>query len=920
MAAPAARPATSRCTVTDEIDTTGGASNGIYAQSIGGNGGAGGMAVNVFANFVSTSSDNFQGTVDVTVGGSGGSGQDAGEVSVTNTGTITTGDDISRGIFAQSVGGGGGDGGSAGSYSIGYTQTPDNSSSDSWTFWYTLGGSGGSAGDGDTVTVDSSGAISTSGIASYGIFAQSVGGGGGNGGDGSPDLSGWVADVADIADDITTAQSIYDSLSDPSSLYQSFTVDVGGSGGASGDGKEVEVEVESGGTLYTTGNDATAIFAQSVGGGGGSGGDGSQGLGTSYTAGGLGSGGGDGGEVKVTLGDTITTTGERAMGIFAQSVGGGGGAAGDVEVSLGAAFDDLAFGTGVISSSSSGSGGDGGDVTVTTTSTISTSGSYAHGIWAQSVGGSGGAEGMLSLDGTTTGAVGSAGDSGDGGDIKITTGGAISVSGDYSTGIVAQSVGGSSDGDKAGSITIEVGADITASGTNDRAILANTEAESTNGLISITVDEGATVSSGGGHGYDTIGILYGVNCKSSTDCNVLTNNGTIENTSDNASYVLRSSKAMMVENYGVLTGSMYLDGTETTLTNYEGGTLNLGTSVNIQDASTSTFSNAGTMSPDGTGSIGTTSLIAGVIEQTSTGTYQVDLTLASDSSDTTADLIEIANSADVTLAGTVTPNSVGTSTASSGDSGSIEILSGSSLASFDTSSLSVADTATVDYSLTTSGDDLYLGYSVDYTGDLLGENLSGNAHSFGEQLGGQIGFANANLADGSDEQQAFQTFINSVLNATSAGELETIYDEHTLDEAGVGVLSAVSGTFAMHDVLHSCPQLAAGPGFFQQQQCLWAQPIGSFTHQDETGSNPGYDEKATGLAAGIQMELRGGLFLEVAGEGEGAWVDGSNFSQDGYRLGGGAALKKEFGRFELSGTLSGGVYGSDFSRSYSVGT
>ncbi len=100
-------------------------------------------------------------------------------------------------------------------------------------------------------------------------------------------------------------------------------------------------------------------------------------------------------------------------------------------------------------------------------------------------------------------------------------------------------------------MTIVVGADITASGTNSRAILANTEAKSTNGIISIGVDVGATVSSGGGDGYDTITFLYGVNCKSSTDCNSLVNGGTIENTSNNASNVLRSSKALMVDNYGI---------------------------------------------------------------------------------------------------------------------------------------------------------------------------------------------------------------------------------------------------------------------------------------------------------------------------------------------------------------------------------
>ncbi len=329
--------------------------------------------------------------------------------------------------------------------------------------------------------------------------------------------------------------------------------------------------------------------------------------------------------------------------------------------------------------------------------------------------------------------------------------------------------------------------------------------------------------------------------------------------------------------------------------------LALGSSVNINDASTATLSNAGTMSPGGTGSIGTTSLTAGNVTQTKFGTYWVDLTLASNSNVTTADLIEIANSANVTLSGNVTPNVVGVNAATSGDSGTIEILSGSSLASFDTSSLTVADTATVDYSLTTSGDDLYLSYAIDYSGDCPGATLGENARSFGQNLDTLISFANANLTDGSAEQQVFQTFVNSVLNATDAGVLEDIYDAFTLDEAGVGVLGSLGSTFAMHGFLQSCPQLQATPqdSFYHQQECLWAQPVGSFTHQDKTGSNPGYDETGTGLAAGFQKEIGDDLFLEIAGHGEGVWVDGSNFTQNGYRLGGGAALKKEIGRYTL---------------------
>ncbi|TXH47089.1 MAG: hypothetical protein E6Q93_28715, partial [Burkholderiaceae bacterium] len=72
----------------------------------------------------------------------------------------------------------------------------------------------------------------------------------------------------------------------------------------------------------TKGFGANGIFAQSVGGGGGSGGSSSG----SFAVGGQGGGGGAAGAVSVThSGDHITTQGEQASAIFAQSVGGGGG-------------------------------------------------------------------------------------------------------------------------------------------------------------------------------------------------------------------------------------------------------------------------------------------------------------------------------------------------------------------------------------------------------------------------------------------------------------------------------------------------------------------------------------------------------------------------------------------------------------------
>jgi hypothetical protein len=133
-------------TNTGTIETYGAGSRGIFAQSVGGFAGRSGGAGGLFA-----------------FGASGQSGGSGGEVTVTNSGAILTLGAYADAIYAQSVGGGGGSGGMAGGA-------------------ITIGGAGGEGGQGGVVKVDSDSMITTYGSDAHGISAQSVGGGGGSGG------------------------------------------------------------------------------------------------------------------------------------------------------------------------------------------------------------------------------------------------------------------------------------------------------------------------------------------------------------------------------------------------------------------------------------------------------------------------------------------------------------------------------------------------------------------------------------------------------------------------------------------------------------------------------------------------------------------------------------------------------------------
>ncbi|QPC92901.1 hypothetical protein [Mesorhizobium sp. INR15] len=368
---------------------TGAKAYGVFAQSVGGGGGRGGLAVSV-ASGTSGAGASFA------IGGSGGPGGNGKDVTVNYKGNITTQGDSAYGIFAQSVGGGGGDGGGAVAVSGG----------GAFSFALAMGGAAGVGGIGDIVTVNTTGGtIETYGLQAFGIFAQSVGGGGGNGGFAGGGTIGAVA----------------------------LTVTLGGKGAAGGVAKAVTVNNAS--TIVTHADGSIGINAQSVGGGGGNGGfsiAGALAVGAiSAAVGGNAGDGSSGGTVTVNNQGDISTTGIKAYGILAQSVGGGGGnGGGAIAFSIAVSPDPEEIPAVAVSVAVGGKGGVGsiGDtVHVINGGDITTSGTGAHGIWAQSVGGGGGTGGYAGAG---------SGSMGPGANISVAVGGTGGTGGNGGTVIV----------------------------------------------------------------------------------------------------------------------------------------------------------------------------------------------------------------------------------------------------------------------------------------------------------------------------------------------------------------------------------------------------------------------------------------------------------------------------------------------------
>ena len=517
------------------INTFGNYSNGVLAQSIGGGGGNGGMAMTVDTSLAKNSMG-----LSASVGGWGGTGGTGGAVDVKRLGDIATDGARAAGILAQSIGGGGGNGGNSYSGSV-YIDSPKNTDK-ATNITASVGGFGGSGNTADIVTVNSIGNIFTSGMLSSAIQAQSIGGGGGNGGNASTmTLKLQCGDLCKDSSSSNTGNSnsgntgtsggssTSGSNSTAASTAKSDTnisFSVGGWGGIGNDADDVNVT--SSGILATSGRGSHGIYAQSIGGGGGDGGasiveskvfnltkDGTKLLNPSdiqlnnnkltfaLGVGGYKGAAGQSGEVHVEHAGVIVTEGDNAKGIFAQAIGGGGGNGGDtsgatVGVGGGAFQEELAAGMSALAGvfgqdwdtrNLTGAAGNADLVSVVTKQTqlagsiqniIYTSGNRSDAIFAQSVGGGGGVGGTASAKLAIGGDGGAAGN---GGKVIVKNALSLFTEGLFSRGIFAQSIGGGggTGGDVENKATVGIGGSGKNAGNADTVTVDNDAVISTQG-------------------------------------------------------------------------------------------------------------------------------------------------------------------------------------------------------------------------------------------------------------------------------------------------------------------------------------------------------------------------------------------------------------------------------------------------------
>ena len=554
---------------------------GVFAESIGGNGGTGGKALDA----------------DGDSGGIGGNAAAGGDVTVSLTGGVVNGDGATSSvststtsvagapaIVAVSEGGVGGAGGGGGS-----------------------GGAGGIGASGGPVNVSlSNGAdVATAGLNSPGIMAESLGGVGAGGGTGGAWIGpeggtgGAGGSGGDVDVDLLYLSTITTgSFTQPTANSDAIeALSIGGGGGSGGDASGGVLEVGGNGavgadggnvnvllwgdtnSLATFGSRSAGILAQSIGGGGGNAGNATGvSIGVNLTIGGSGGGGGDGGTVNATSNGTIATDGDHSPGMLLQSIGGGGGKAGAAYGSSasGAFSEQMAVGGTGGTAGNGGAIGFYGSAITTNSGVIITAGSDSDGILGQSIGGGGGAGGGSAATAYALGAGdlpslsvtaslgGNGGGGGNGNNVTIENDyGIIATNGAGSAGMVAQSIGGGGGtGGDSSATSIAAGADnpanvattITMGGTggtggtggivsltNDVGLIVTT-GESADGMLAQSIGggggaggagDGVAKSYGGDNSLD-VSIDLGGTCASSTTCNPGGNGGKVTVSNDNS--------------------------------------------------------------------------------------------------------------------------------------------------------------------------------------------------------------------------------------------------------------------------------------------------------------------------------------------------------------------------------------------------
>jgi hypothetical protein len=343
-----------------------------------------------------------------------------------------------------------------------------------------------------------------------------------------------------------------------------------------------------------------------------------------------------------------------------------------------------------------------------------------------------------------------------------------------------------------------------------------------------------------------------------------------------------------VDNYNLITGNVDLGAGINAFNNRLGGTFRSG--ANAVLGAGNTLTNAGDLSPGGTGTIQTT-VLTGNLVQTGTGSFIVDI------DGTSNDLVTITGTAN--FAGFVAPNVINLS----GLTGSAIIASASSL----TNTATAIDTELTDFSLRVlGGNELELLWLPARLANLLSGPLTPNQQAM-------VAYIDALTLAGASP--ALQGLIDALKWQPSEAAILAALNRLSPEQYLAQVQDTVQANLFFVDSMMSCPNADGRPNFIYEGECYWAKVGGRSSNWDRTTGNIGGDAQAWNVSGGIQVALTDTWRLGFAGSYEHTNLGTNNAaSSDGDRGEGGIVLKNRWGDTSFALAAFGGYASFDTSR------
>lgn len=451
----------------------------------------------------------------------------------------------------------------------------------------------------------------------------------------------------------------------------------------------------------------------------------------------------------------------------------------------------------------------------------------------------------------------------------------VVVNGDASVGILALNmVSASLNGSSAaygGDIAVTTTGTISATGISSMGIMAGAMADADSaeqGDVSIHVASGSITA-------DLAAIFF-----ASEGDNALANFGTISG----LFAVVGGGGDEVIENWGTIIGNIDVGFGDNEFNNYAPGLFVSGDLVNLGSG---TLTNAGTLTPGGTGVLQNTD-VAGNVVQTESGRFAVDLDYATQDSDR----LEIAGTA--TLAGTVVGYAIGNGAA--GFQHQFHILHAAGGVTDD--GLIARDTAVVDYSVffDPNGEDVYLGAVVDFSG--RGGSFNTNQAAIGHVL-------NTIQANGAPASMA--PAFAALMNVPTTADLARAYDQLSPEALGQQQAEGQNASADFSHTLMSCREAGGPNAAIREGECLWARARATDINVDGTATNVGSNSRVGSFAAGLQVAMAADWRIGVAlGYDLISRSTQSGASTDGDRTNIGAVVKYNPGPFLFAAGAAAG--------------